>query len=232
MSYSTHGVKYIGSKAALLDEIHSFISTQLPSAAARTIIDVFTGTTRVAQSFRAAGWTVTSSDLSWASEAYAHAFEGSYGLRSAVLRFANVYGAYSTRKGSIVAHLFRQILEREPITIYGDGSQERDFVFVDDLCDGIIQAMDAQASGIFHLGSGKPTTLADLLDKVGRIVGPDWPLDIRYAPWRMGEVRRTHTRIAKAVEVFGYSPATGLESGLEATWRWFTGQYRQGAGDQ
>ena len=74
MSYSTHGVKYIGSKAALLDEIHSFISAQLPSTAPRTLIDVFTGTTRVAQSFRAAGWTVTSSDLSWASEAYAHAF--------------------------------------------------------------------------------------------------------------------------------------------------------------
>ena len=74
MSYSTHGVKYIGSKAALLEEIHTFISTQLPPAAARTLIDVFTGTTRVAQSFRAAGWTVISSDLSWASEAYAHAF--------------------------------------------------------------------------------------------------------------------------------------------------------------
>jgi adenine-specific DNA-methyltransferase len=77
MSYSTHGVKYIGSKAALLEEIQSFISTQLPSTAtgtARTLIDVFTGTTRVAQSFRAAGWTVISSDLSWASEAYANAF--------------------------------------------------------------------------------------------------------------------------------------------------------------
>jgi UDP-glucose 4-epimerase len=170
-----------------------------------------------------------------AMEAYAHAFEGSYGLRSAVLRFANVYGPYSTRKGSIVAHLFRQILEREPITIYGDGSQERDFVFVDDLCDGIIRAMDVRASGIFHLGSGRPTTLADLLGKVGRIVGPDWLLDIRYAPWRMGEVRRTHTSIAKAVEVFGYSPGTRLESGLEATWRWFAGQHRQGGqgtGDQ
>jgi adenine-specific DNA-methyltransferase len=75
--HATHGVKYIGSKAALLEEIHTFISAQLPPAAtgtARTLLDVFTGTTRVAQSFRAAGWTVTSSDLSWASEAYAHAF--------------------------------------------------------------------------------------------------------------------------------------------------------------
>jgi nucleoside-diphosphate-sugar epimerase len=95
--------------------------------------------------------------------------------------------------------------------------------------------MDAQVSGIFHLGSGSPTTLADLLGHVGRIAGPDWPLDIRYAPWRMGEVRRTHTSIAKAVGAFGYSPRTPLESGLEATWRWFSGQGRrtgQAAGDQ
>lgn len=158
-----------------------------------------------------------------AMEAYAHAFTGSYGLQSAVLRFANVYGPHSTRKGSIVALLFRQILAREPITIYGDGSQARDFVFVDDLCDGIVQAMDARSSGIFHLGSGKPTSLTELLELVGRVVGPDWPLDIRYAPWRMGEVRRTHTSIAKAAEVFRYAPATSLEAGLEATWRWFLG---------
>jgi adenine-specific DNA-methyltransferase len=74
--YETYGVKYIGSKAALLAEIHSFVAAQLAPFPdlPRTILDVFTGTTRVAQSFRAAGWRVTSSDLSWASEAYAHAF--------------------------------------------------------------------------------------------------------------------------------------------------------------
>jgi len=72
--YDTHGVKYIGSKAALLQEIHTFVAEQLPAGASRSFLDVFTGTTRVAQSFRAGGWQVTSSDLSWASEAYAHAF--------------------------------------------------------------------------------------------------------------------------------------------------------------
>jgi adenine-specific DNA-methyltransferase len=68
----THGVKYIGSKAALLDEIVSFVEEHVPGPA--RFLDVFTGTTRVAQAFRAKGWTVASSDLSWAAEAYAHAF--------------------------------------------------------------------------------------------------------------------------------------------------------------
>jgi len=71
---NTYGVKYIGSKASLVDIILEFVTEHLPSAAPKTILDVFTGTTRVAQAFRAKGWTVTTSDLSWASEAYAHAF--------------------------------------------------------------------------------------------------------------------------------------------------------------
>ena len=71
---TTYGVKYIGSKASLIGEIQGFINGLLPAGAERTFLDVFTGTTRVAQAFRATGWTVTSSDLSWASEAYAHAF--------------------------------------------------------------------------------------------------------------------------------------------------------------
>jgi adenine-specific DNA-methyltransferase len=70
----TRGVKYIGSKAALVDIIHKFIETNLPAGQPKTLIDVFTGTTRVAQAFRSKGWLVTTSDLSWAAEAYAHAF--------------------------------------------------------------------------------------------------------------------------------------------------------------
>jgi adenine-specific DNA-methyltransferase len=70
----TCGVKYIGSKAALLGEITSFVTQQLPADSEKTLIDVFTGTTRVAQAFRSQGWSVTTSDLSWASEAYANAF--------------------------------------------------------------------------------------------------------------------------------------------------------------
>ena len=70
----THGVKYIGSKAALLEEIYTFVNENLPPNSQQTLLDVFTGTTRVAQAFRSHGWTVTTSDLSWASDAYAHAF--------------------------------------------------------------------------------------------------------------------------------------------------------------
>lgn len=71
---TTYGVKYIGSKAALVDQIIPFVEARIPAGAPKTVLDCFTGTTRVAQAFRSHGWQVTSSDLAWASEAYAHAF--------------------------------------------------------------------------------------------------------------------------------------------------------------
>lgn len=159
-----------------------------------------------------------------AMEGYAHAFASSYGLRTTALRFTNVYGPLSRRKGSAVAHFFRQILARQPITVYGDGSQVRDFVYVDDLCDGILQALGAAASGVYHLGSGKPTSIATLLETIRHVAGPEWPFEVRYAPWRTGEVVRTYSDIGKAARTFGYQPSVALETGLVRTWRWFLDQ--------
>ena len=159
-----------------------------------------------------------------AMEGYAHAFASSYGLRTTALRFTNVYGPYSRRKGSAIAHFFRQILTRQAITIYGDGSQVRDFIFVEDLCDGILQALEASAPGVFHLGSGKPTSIATLLDSIRHVVGPEWPFEVRYAPWRTGEVVRTYSSIDKAARTFGYQPKVELDVGLPRTWRWFLDQ--------
>ena len=155
-----------------------------------------------------------------AAEGYAHAFEGSYGLRVTTLRFSNVYGPHSHRKGSAVAHFLRQILTRQPITVYGDGNQVRDFVFVDDVCDGILQAIDADASGIFQLGSGRPTSIRTLLEEMRRVVGQEWPVEVHNAPRRAGEVIKTYCDVSKAHQAFGYSPQVSLEAGLPRTWRW------------
>ena len=75
---------------------------------------------------------------------YGHAFAGSYGMQVTALRFSNVYGPRSYRKGSAVAHFFKQVLDGKPITVYGDGTQVRDLVFVGDLCRGILQALRKQ----------------------------------------------------------------------------------------
>lgn len=159
-----------------------------------------------------------------AGEGYGYAFAGSYGMQVAALRFSNVYGPRSYRKGSAVAHFFKQVLDRQPITVYGDGSQVRDFVFVGDLCQGILQAIDAEVSGVFQLGSGTPTMINELLAAMRQVVGSDrWP-EVRFSDWRAGEVKRTYCDISKARNAFGFQPATPLSSGLEKTWRWFLSQ--------
>jgi UDP-glucose 4-epimerase len=159
-----------------------------------------------------------------AGEGYGSAFAGSYGMQVTALRFSNVYGPRSYRKGSAVAHFFKQVLDGKPITVYGDGSQIRDFVFVGDLCRGILQALDADVSGVFQLGSGKPTSINELLVEMKQVVGPErWP-DVHYADWRAGEVRRTYCDIAKARDGFKFDPATPLSAGLEKTWQWFLSQ--------
>jgi UDP-glucose 4-epimerase len=159
-----------------------------------------------------------------AAEGYGYAFAGSYGMQVTALRFSNVYGPRSYRKGSAVAHFFKQILDEQPITVYGDGSQVRDFVFVIDLCQGILQAIDAEVSGVFQLGSGKPTTINELLGAMKQVVGGNrWP-EVEYADWRAGEVRKTYCDISKAHGAFAFQPATALSNGLEETWQWFLSQ--------
>ena len=163
-----------------------------------------------------------------ASEGYGYAFAGSYGMQVTALRFSNVYGPRSYRKGSAVAHFFKQALDGKPITVYGDGSQVRDFVYVVDLCKGILKAVDADVSGVFQLGSGRPTSINELIGEMKRVVGPErWP-EVRYEDWRAGEVRRTYCKIDKAKSAFGFAPETPLASGLQATWSWFGSHAAEG----
>jgi UDP-glucose 4-epimerase len=155
-------------------------------------------------------------------EGYLSAYASSYSLSTCALRFSNIYGPRSFHKGSVVAHFFKQILDGEKLVVYGDGSQTRDYLFVSDLVQAIWIAAQSSAQGAFQLGSGKPTTLNQLLDVMRTVTGLD--LDVVYREFRAGEVRDTWCDIQKARAGFGFDPATGLEDGLALTWDWFSAQ--------
>lgn len=157
-----------------------------------------------------------------AGEAYCSAFAASFGLATTALRFANVYGPFSYHKGSVVARYLKAVQDGRPLVIYGDGSQTRDFVFVEDLCEGIAGALGNIAPGAaatVHLGSGTETTVSDLADLVVKVVGE--PVEIVHEPPRAGEVQRSCSDISNAQRLFGYDPSTRLEDGLARTWAWF-----------
>jgi UDP-glucose 4-epimerase len=155
-----------------------------------------------------------------AMEGYCSAYAGSFGLSALSLRFSNVYGPGSETKGSVVAAFFKRLMAGKPLIIYGDGAQVRDFIYIDDLCDGIARALDSRLSGVVQLGSGRPVSIADLAQAITRAVAPH-PVEIVHEPARPGEVEATWCDIAKARAVLGFDPGTPLESGLQQTWRWF-----------
>ena len=155
-----------------------------------------------------------------AGEGYCSAFAGSFGLPTVALRFTNVYGPYSYHKGSVVAAFCKAARAGEPMTIFGDGSATRDFIYVDDLCRGIAQAMTSAVRGVVaHLGSGVETTVSEVAEMVAARFGSSVPLD--FQPPRPGDIERTFADITFARETFGFAPSTQLGTGLDRTVSWF-----------
>jgi UDP-glucose 4-epimerase len=156
-----------------------------------------------------------------AGEAYCSAFFGSFRLNTVALRFSNVYGPFSYHKGSVVAQFFKNLLNGEPLLIYGDGRQTRDFVYVDDLVDAILLADSSETPGeVFQIASGRETSLHDLLATMQAAL-PGVEFDVRYQPPREGEILRNYACIDKARRLLGYDPKTPLDEGLKKTWNWF-----------
>jgi UDP-glucose 4-epimerase len=157
-----------------------------------------------------------------AGEAYLSAFAGAYGLDTVALRFSNVYGPYSYHKGSVVAKYFKQILNGKELTVFGDGTQTRDFVYVGDVARAIATAIRADLAGfeVFNLGSGVETSVNELIEKIGPVVG-NAMTTVNYADARRGEIYRNYTRIDKARSGLGFSPSIDLSQGLRLTWDWF-----------
>lgn len=158
-----------------------------------------------------------------AAEAYLSAYAGTYGMTTVAMRFANVYGPYSYRKGSVIPKFFKQIMDNETLTIYGDGTQTRDFVYVGDIVSGITRSLTQELRGFeqFHLGSGAETSVLKLLNEIARTTGGS--PQVAHEPARAGEIYRNSARIQKAQRLLGYAPVTDLSSGLKRTWEWFQG---------
>jgi UDP-glucose 4-epimerase len=154
-----------------------------------------------------------------AVEGYCSAFTGAYGLACATLRFSNVYGPRSAHKRSVIASFIKSIIRDEPLIVYGDGTQQRDYLYVGDLVCAIETALNRQFTGVYQLGSGQPTTLHMLIAMLNKISGRDF--QIRYVDRRCGEVHSTWCDISKAAREFNYCAPTTLEAGLQETWFWY-----------
>ncbi len=159
-----------------------------------------------------------------AGEAYCSAYYRTFGLKTVALRFGNVYGPRSKHKSSVVAKFFKQALVGGPLEIFGDGTQTRDFIYIEDLVKAIMLAVGSDTGGeIFQIATYKESTVNEVAQMINDIVqqATGKSVAIIYGASRKGDVKRNFSDISKAKKILGYEPLYDLATGLKATFSYF-----------
>lgn len=152
---------------------------------------------------------------------YLHYFREVHGLDYTVLALSNVYGPRQDPHGEagVIAIFAGQLLTPERPTIFGDGDQTRDFVYVDDAVDAFVRAADKAGGLLVNIGTGIETSVQELYDTMAHLVGFEEPA--RYALPRPGELLRSALDPGRATIHLGWKPWTDLTEGLRRTLDWF-----------
>jgi nucleoside-diphosphate-sugar epimerase len=148
-----------------------------------------------------------------------------HGLETVSLRYFNVYGAGQDPEGAyaaVIPRFLARIVAGQPIIVYGDGEQSRDFVHVEDVvaANRLAVAADRGACGkSYNIGSGRRTSLNELIEKLERIAG--LRVAVERQPARSGDIKHSHADIGAADCWLGYRPSVSLERGLSLTLEYF-----------
>ena len=153
-----------------------------------------------------------------AAEALAYSYYHLHGIDISISRFFTVYGP-AGRPDMSIFRFIRHIDQGEPIIVFGDGTQARDFTFVDDIVHGVRLAEKQVGYDIFNFGGNRVVVLNDLIDLIGRILGKPVRVDRRSA--HRADVQRTSACIDHAEEVLGWRPERAIEQGVIQTVEWY-----------
>ena len=154
-----------------------------------------------------------------AAEEYLLTYTRLYGMSNVVLRFGNVFGPRQDPHGEagVVAIFLGRLRDGGICKIFGDGEQERDYVYVGDVVQALLAAA-AVEGGIFNVGMGRAVSVLELYELCRKVAGSD--LAPEHAPARSGELQRSVLDVGKAADELGWRPETSLEDGLRRTWDW------------
>ena len=155
------------------------------------------------------------------TEHYLYYYKMIHNIDYVCLRYANVYGPRQNSEGEagVVAIFSSKVIKHEQPVIFGSGKQTRDYVFVLDVIEANIKALEYEGSGIFNIGTGKESDLRDILriistEAVGNTVDPE------YAPAKPGEQMRSALDCSLAKKHLGWAPEYGLNDGIQQTVEW------------
>jgi UDP-glucose 4-epimerase len=153
----------------------------------------------------------------YAAEGYLELYRRLHGLSTVSLRYGNVYGPRQDPLGEagVIAIFCGKLIAGEKPTVYGDGLQTRDYVYVGDIVAANLAASESDASGAFNIGTGRETSVVDLVDALAKVAGGEFEAD--FAPERPGEVRHIALDYTRAREELGWEPQVDLDAGLRRT---------------
>jgi UDP-glucose 4-epimerase len=156
-----------------------------------------------------------------AGEEYLASWNRLHGTRHVALRYGNVYGPRQDPHGEagVVAIFLRAVADGRRPTIFGDGLQERDYVYVGDAARATLAATQLQG-GVLNVATGRPTTVLELVDAMRRATGRE--IDPEHGPERLGDLQRSVLDPSLAERELGWRPEVSLEDGLREAWHYFS----------
>jgi len=114
----------------------------------------------------------------------------------------------------------RQMVQKEPVTLYGDGSMRRDFTYIEDILDGVVKAMEKnEGYAIYNLGESRTISVLELVHLLAQALGVQ--PQIQFLPEQPGDVRQTYADIRRAQKELGYNPQVPIEEGIQRFVAWF-----------
>lgn len=160
------------------------------------------------------------------ADQYVLDYARSYGIQAAVFRMSCIYGPYQlgSEDQGWVAHFVRQAMKGEPVTIYGDGKQVRDLLFVEDLVRAMRLVQDnmrVAAGEMFNMGGGaeNSTSLLELVDELGEMTGN--AIDVEWGSERLGDQRWYVADTSKIRKLLGWTPRVSIQEGLRSLHTWY-----------
>jgi len=158
-------------------------------------------------------------------EAYCSAYFRTFGVETVALRFGNVYGPLSSHKSSVIAKFIKRALRGEVLEIYGDGTQTRDFIYVEDLTRAVRLSATAEGVGgeVFQIATNAETSVREMIEGLLPVLAAVGikDVEVRQTSPRLGDVMRNYSDTTKAARMLGWRSEVDLEEGLRRTVEWF-----------
>jgi UDP-glucose 4-epimerase len=153
-----------------------------------------------------------------AAEGYVSLYRRLYGLSGVILRLGNVYGPRQDPLGEagVIAIFCGRLAASQAPTVFGDGAQTRDYIYVADVVEAALTAAEGDTSGPYNVGTGRETTVLELVEMLRELGGSD-SFEPEFAPPRTGEVQRIALDSSRAASDLGWRARTGLRDGLRLT---------------